>query len=366
MTGTAVTGAVGLYVHIPFCHARCGYCDFATFTGQEQSVDRYLNALAAEMKSHAPKSLQTIFIGGGTPTVLSPAQINTLFDSIRSSFDVAQLVEATIEANPESATRDVLNAYLRNGINRISFGLQTTDDALLKKIDRLHTFDEFKTRYTLARELGFENINIDLIYGLPGQTLGDWEATVKTVLALKPEHISAYALKVEEGTSFSRDNVEAEPDLQADMYLSASRLLMAAGYEHYEISNFARPGFRSQHNLLYWKNEATIGVGLSAASHVGRRRWKNVRGLLDYMQAIQEGKTSQSENIELSENDQFRENVMLNLRLSEGVPVSVIEQTKIPVIAQFVKEGLATLENNFFRLTPRGWLVSNQLFQYLV
>jgi DNA invertase Pin-like site-specific DNA recombinase len=162
------------------------------------------------------------------------------------------------------------------------------------------------------------------------------------------------------------DNIAFSERKIEHMYLSASRLLMAAGYEHYEISNFARPGFRSQHNLLYWKNEATIGVGLSAASHVGRRRWKNVRGLLDYMQAIQEGKTSQSENIELSENDQFRENVMLNLRLSEGVPVSVIEQTKIPVIAQFVKEGLATLENNFFRLTPRGWLVSNQLFQYLV
>jgi oxygen-independent coproporphyrinogen-3 oxidase len=361
-----MTEPIGLYVHIPFCHARCGYCDFATFTGQEQNIDRYLSALDVEMKSHGPQTVQTIFIGGGTPTVLSPAQIDTLFNSIRTSFDASRVIEATIEANPESATNDVLNAYLRNGINRISFGLQTTDDTLLKKIDRLHTFEEFTKRYELARTLGFENINIDLIFGLPGQTLSDWETTVKTVLALKPEHVSAYALKVEEGTAFSRDNVEAEPDLQAEMYLAASRLLMGAGYEHYEISNFAQPGFRSQHNLLYWKNEATIGIGLSAASHMGRRRWKNMRGLLDYMQAIQDGKTSQVENVELSENDQFRENVMLNLRLSEGVPVSVLEKTKIPVISQFVNEGLATLENNFFRLTPRGWLVSNQLFQYLV
>lgn len=358
--------AAGLYVHIPFCHARCGYCDFATFTGQEHSVDRYLDALAVEMKTRSHQKVQTIFIGGGTPTVLSPAQIDKLFSSIRNSFDTSAVTEATIEANPESATDDILTAYMRNGINRLSFGLQTADDALLKRIDRLHTFDEFLTRFAAARALGFKNINIDLIFGLPGQTLADWTATVEKVLALKPEHISAYALKVEDGTAFGRDNVEAEPDLQADMYLAASERLKAAGYDHYEISNFAQPGFESKHNLLYWKNAPTIGIGLSAASHVGRRRWKNVRGLLDYMQASQDGKLWQAEDVELSESEQEKENVMLALRLKEGVPMAAVERANVPVAKQFIKEGLAVLENNFYKLTPRGWLVSNQLFQHLV
>jgi oxygen-independent coproporphyrinogen-3 oxidase len=361
-----MSDAAGLYVHIPFCHARCGYCDFATFTGQEQNIDRYLDALAVEMKAHGRPALQTIFIGGGTPTVLSPSQIQRLFRSIRESFDTRHVIESTVEANPESASVEVLSAYVDCGVNRISFGLQTTDNALLKKIDRLHTYEEFLERYELARALGIRNINIDLIFGLPDQTYHGWEATLKKVIALQPEHISAYALKVEEGTTFARDHVEAEPDMEADMYLAASRWLSQAGYEHYEISNFSKPGYRSRHNSLYWKNGSTIGVGLSAASHMGRRRWKNVRGLLDYMRSAQTGQAFHVDDVELDENEHFKENVMLNLRLREGVSVSTLEKAKVPVAAQFVNQGLAVLENDVFRLTPRGWLMSNQLFQYLV
>lgn len=361
-----MTGAVGLYIHIPFCHARCGYCDFAMFTGQEESVGRYLDALTVEMKSHGRRKIKTIFVGGGTPTVLSPIQIDSLFNSIRSSFDASALTEVTTEANPESATEETLTAFKRNGVNRLSFGLQTTDNALLKEIDRLHTFELFLERYELARRLGFKNINVDLIFGLPNQTAAAWEKTLRDVLRLAPEHISAYALKVETGTAFAKDHVEADPDLQAEMYLKTSEILSEAGYFHYEISNFARPGFESEHNLLYWQNAATIGVGLSAASHLGRRRWKNMRGLIDYVQASQEGKPWSVENVELSEDEQHRENMMLALRLRRGVPVDEVEKLNIPVATSFVEQGLALIEKGFYRLTPRGWLLSNQLFQHLI
>jgi oxygen-independent coproporphyrinogen-3 oxidase len=352
---------VGLYIHIPFCHARCGYCDFATYVGQESNADAYLHAMKVEINAAPHYELETIFVGGGTPTTLTPAQIRFLFDAVHSHFDTSRLAEATVEANPESANADVLTAYQASGINRLSFGLQSANDAILKTLDRLHTFEEFAAQYTQARRLGFQNINIDLMYGLPGQTLADWKETLDRVVAFEPEHLSAYALKIEDGTRFARDNESIDNDLEADMYLLASETLEKAGYAHYEISNFAKPGYECRHNLLYWQNAATLGVGLSAASHIGNRRWKNVRGLSEYIQGA-----PGIDSIELTGEDRDREDVMLGLRLNSGVESAALDRFDLPVMKQFRNLGLAVDQAGRTRLTPRGWLLSNQLFQYLV
>lgn len=357
---------IGLYLHIPFCAARCHYCDFVTFTGIEDKIDAYLRALSKEASLHRGRSIKTLFIGGGTPSVLSPNQIDFLFDAVHENFDATFLTEATVEVNPESAAEEKLRAFQRGGVNRLSIGFQTADEHLLKKLGRLHDKKKFLETYALARGLGFNNINIDLMFGLPDQTLSSWTETLEEVVSLKPEHVSTYALKVESGTHLSKDRFEVDQDLEADMYLEASHLLSSHGYDHYEISNFAKPGFESRHNLLYWKNEPTLGLGVGAASFIGGRRRKNTSQLSAYMESCLDGKVPPSEESALHPAELERENVMLKLRLKEGVEESFLRKMKIPLVDQFLKAGLAASRNGSYSLTPQGWLLSNQLFQELV
>jgi oxygen-independent coproporphyrinogen-3 oxidase len=240
---------VGLYIHIPFCQALCHYCDFVKFINRESQIDPYLNALAKEMCFYQGEILQTLYIGGGTPTVLRPEQIGRLLRSVHQSFDSSRLTEATVEANPESAEEDRLAAYLEGGINRLSLGLQSMENDLLNQLGRLHDREKFEQAFALSRRLGFKNINVDLMFGLPGQTIFHWEKTLQDVAALGPEHISTYALKIEHGTKLAHNQFVVDDDLQADMYLLASQTLTARGYIHYEISNFAKAGKESRHNL---------------------------------------------------------------------------------------------------------------------
>ncbi len=357
---------LGLYLHIPFCEAKCHFCDFATFIGQESKIDSYLDALDREMSVHSPSSISTLFIGGGTPTVLSPTQIDRLFLSIKKHFDLRFLTEASIEANPDSSSTEVLKAFQRNGINRVSFGLQTTQPHLLQSLGRTHTMADFLDAYQRARDLGFSNINIDLMFGLPGQSEKDWGETLQTLIDLSPEHISAYALKVEEGTKFKKQFVQADEDQEAVFYLQASKMLSTAGYSHYEISNFAKPGYESLHNLKYWKNEETLGLGVAASSYQKGRRFKNTSKLSAYLSSLSTGNVLIEENLELEPKERENENVLLALRLKEGLPTAHIPPSEMDIFERFKEKGYAQVVGGRYRLTPEGWLMSNQLFQYLV
>ncbi len=356
----------GLYVHVPFCDKRCDYCDFVTFADRPDTIKPYLNALDAELSFHAATPIKTIFIGGGTPTALSPEQIARLMASLRSKLDLSPLTEATVEANPESATEDRLRAYREGGINRLSIGLQTTSDEMLARLGRLHDFDGFLRAYQRARDVGFDNVNIDLMFGLPGQTMADWRDTLGRVIDLGPNHVSAYALKVESGTKFFRDGVEADGDLQADMYLFASETLENAGFSHYEISNFARPGRESLHNLRYWLNEDVIGIGVSAAGYRAGVRRKNTTKLQSYIERCLAGQRPDAEETELASSERDREDLMLRLRLRSGADAAALRQAGVPNLDVFLSKGLAIEAEGRFALRPAGWLLSNQLFQHLV
>jgi len=357
---------VGLYVHIPFCTARCGYCDFATTVGQEDLMDRYLAAVKQEASHHRGTEVQTLFFGGGTPTVLNPEQIHSLFSALKENFDFSEMSEATIEANPESATEPVLKAYQEEGINRISFGVQSTQNKLLKKLDRLHTWEGFQKAYHLARKLGIQNINTDLIFGLPDQTLADWMSTLEDIFSLNPDHISLYALKIEPGTPFEKQGIRIDDDLQADMYLMASEKCVSNGFHHYEISNFSKGEKECRHNLKYWRNEDTIGLGLSAASYHDEERQTNPRGLIDYIRMMEGGKPERKTTVRLGPSVRYKEDLMLGLRLNRGVKWDLLERTHLPIFTEFLKRDLAFLSDGYYRLRPDGWLLSNQLFQYLL
>ncbi|MCG3203509.1 MAG: Oxygen-independent coproporphyrinogen-III oxidase-like protein YqeR [Elusimicrobia bacterium] len=357
---------IGLYVHIPFCDAKCHYCDFVTFTDRSSQITPYLEAVYGELSIYKGWPVRTLFIGGGTPTVLSPSQIEVLLSTIHSTMDTRLLTEATVEANPESATLDRLAAYRNGGINRLSFGLQSTNNALLKKMGRLHDIERFFHVYELARSLGFENINVDLMFGLPEQSLLDWEETLDRIRELSPEHVSTYALKIEPGTKFSAEGFKVNGDLEADMYLLASQKLRNWGYEHYEISNFAKPGKESRHNLLYWENQDTLGVGVSSTSYLGGRRFKNTTHLQTYLEASAKGQSVCQEETVLERGDRERETLMLNLRLKRGVASHLLDPLQLPIFKTFLDQGLAVLEKGMYSLTPKGWLLSNLLFQQLV
>ncbi len=357
---------VGLYIHIPFCDAKCHYCDFVTFTDRASQIDPYLRALTMEMGFYPGTPVETLFIGGGTPTVLSPLQIEFLLSSLGEALDTSHLGEATVEANPESATEERLLAYQKGGVNRISFGLQSSDNSRLASLGRLHSHEKFVERFALARRLGFQNINVDLMFGLPGQSVGHWERTLRDVLALSPEHLSTYALKIEPGTKLAKDGAVVDQDEEADMYLLAAEMLTRAGYEHYEISNFAKPGFQSRHNLRYWQNEDTLGVGVSSASYVNGQRWKNTGKFQSYLESCLNGRPPEREETVMDPSARRKESLMLKLRLGRGVPKGELDELQIPTASIFVERGLASVQKGMYSLNRRGWLLSNLLFREMI
>lgn len=312
----------GLYLHIPFCHARCGYCDFVTFTGKEDRVARYVEQLKHELTLHTPgesSPLHTVFFGGGTPSLLEPEQTASLISHIRERFILDACAEITLEANPESVTLEKARGWLASGINRVSMGLQAFDDRLLKAADRLHTVADFVRAYETLRAAGFSNLSVDLIYGLPGQTLADWQDSLDRTVALEPEHLSLYALKIESHTPFASQGITVNDDLQADMYEYAMSTLPARGLAQYEVSNFSRPGFECRHNLIYWRQGEYYGVGVGAVGCVGGKRWENVKNFHDYDRALEAGLLPRLSQETLSEEARRLEHLMLGLRLREGL-----------------------------------------------
>lgn len=368
---------LGIYVHIPFCKSKCEYCDFYSIGGgrDRRVTDDYLQALADHIREAgrlAPEYLvDTVYFGGGTPSFFGADNLEKILDEIHKSFRLSIEAEITLEANPDSVTLQSMKKLVRAGFNRISIGVQSDDDAMLKKLGRPHNFHQAKQAMTFARQAGFGNISLDLMYGLPNQTLTAWKETVLRIVGLRPEHISCYALKVEEGTPlWSYKDLANLPDddTQADMYLAASDILRDYGYEHYEISNFAKKDFRSKHNMKYWTGGEYLGFGPTAASDFAGKRFTIVRDLHGYIDGIAKKETVLSECEPIPPRERAGEYVMLRLRTSDGISAEEYERQYLMPFAplekamkRFEEKGFAVYENERWRLTERGWLVSNQI-----
>ena len=305
--------SLALYIHIPFCKQKCLYCDFPSYQGIEHSIGSYIDCLKKEieMTSGACKDYKvtTIYIGGGTPSYIDARHIEGILEVCRKNFEIDPDAEISMESNPGTLTKENLLIYKNAGVNRISIGLQAAQNKILKTLGRIHDFKEFEEGYYLARQAGFSNINIDLMLGLPGQTFEDWQETLEKACSLKPEHISAYSLKLEEGTPFynkyyKEDALELPPEeIERDMYHYAVNFLGEKGFEHYEISNFAKEGLECKHNLVYWKRGPYIGLGLGAHSFFEGKRFFNTYDMKQYIADIKVGKLPGSEKESVSDDE---------------------------------------------------------------
>ena len=369
--------SIGLYIHVPFCASKCAYCDFYSRVRQDQRRD-YLDALLAEIGSYAPQQLRadSVFFGGGTPSLLSQEELGRIMAALRQAFVLAEDAEITMEANPETVDAAYLCVVRQLGINRLSFGVQSAVQQELSALGRRHTFPRVVQAAEDARSAGFMNLSLDLMLGIPYQTMDSLRVTLREVLALRPEHLSCYLLKIEEGTPFYRKHAEtlcASDDDTADFYLEVCRALREAGYRHYEISNFALPGFESRHNLKYWWDEPYIGFGPAAHSCLSGKRFYNPADLAAYIAAG--GLCARSETEEPA--GSASERLMLGLRLSEGIDVRKIG-TKVPAFSdkeqraflerckRFEKAGLLTIKGEQVALTEEGMLVSNLLLSEIL
>ncbi|MCB4792463.1 MAG: radical SAM family heme chaperone HemW [Elusimicrobia bacterium] len=356
-----------LYIHIPFCRKKCNYCDFVSFHGQEETIPVYLESVEKEMKKYSTNHIFTIFIGGGTPTLLSCANFETLFKSIRTNFNCHRLSEVTVEANPESLTLDKLKTLKTIGVNRLSIGVQSFMDEELFYLGRVHSFQDFLNAYDLARRVDFANINIDLIYGMPNQTLLHWQRTLQTAVSLAPEHISIYPLTIEPGTPFASSNIAVDEDEQAGMYECSMDYLASKGYRQYEISNWSKEGFKCRHNLTYWHNYEYIGIGVSAASYIKGFRKKNTSNLEEYIRLIEVGASPIQEYENIDYNKKLSEEIILNLRCTSGFFLHKhIEQKYRNVIEVLIKKGLLQKDNQNIKLTRQGLLMANQVMKEFV
>ena len=360
-----------LYIHIPFCARKCAYCDFASYPGQEGRWEEYLAALNAELQKWAERlhgrEIATIFIGGGTPSLLPAEAIETLMNDVRRLFAVAADAEISMEANPGTLTAEKLAVYKKTGINRLSLGVQSFDDGLLRALGRIHTAEDAREAVRLAREAGFENINLDLMYALPGQTTAQWKATLETSIALGVEHISAYSLIVEDGTPMaarveSGEAILPEDEAVIDMQHMAIDTLAAAGYARYEISNYAKSGRECRHNLVYWLRGDYLGVGCAAHSMLDNVRFENAWALEEYLA----GETELDRH-KLPVEEQKEEMIMLATRTVRGLSLAEykksfgedFESAHAAALKPLIGGGLVKIENGYLRLTRAGMEVQN-------
>jgi len=367
----------GIYIHIPFCTSKCLYCDFNSWAGKEALMSEYFKALIREIEECQEKArVSSIFIGGGTPSVVDQSFIGTVMDTISNKFTIAADAEITIESNPGTLNGDKLRAYKSYGINRLSMGLQSTEDRLLKRIGRRHSFQDFLNNYNDAVKCGFKNINSDLMFSLPDQTLEDWDNSLKIVSELGLQHISCYSLIVEEGTPFYRLNEEGKlnipsEELDREMYQHAKEFLHKKGYSHYEISNFAKPDYECRHNILYWKAREYIGLGVGAHSYMKDFRYSNVVSIEDYIRLNSEGKSTVEGKEFISEKESMSEFMILGLRLTAGVDrAEFFERYGVKVddiygdiIEKYIRQGLLYSEENRIALTDRGLDVANVVME---
>ena len=367
---------LGLYIHIPFCRQKCAYCDFYSLPRSEEKMDAYTAALLRHIEEVAPRTaahrVDTVYFGGGTPSYLGTKRLVKILKTILKKYKVDKQAEITLEANPDSAGDwKELRTLRRCGFNRLSLGMQSADDEELSEIGRVHTMAQTEAAVEAARKAKFQNLSLDLIYGLPHQTLEGWQKNLSAALDLTPEHLSCYGLKVEEGTPlFARRGTAGLPgdDAQADMYLYTVEFLKAQGYEQYEISNFAQPGYESRHNLKYWRMEEYAGFGPGAHSDFGGVRYAYTKDLEGYIRGVRDHAPMLSESDRIPPLDRDTEWVMLGLRTTTGLDPKAFERRFrrrftcfLPFLDQCAKAGYAVEEDGRWHLTPRGFLVSNQI-----
>ena len=371
---------LGLYLHIPFCASRCAYCDFCSTAGRRDLIPGYQVALKKHLTEAAPTlagyQADSVYFGGGTPSWYGADYLLELLGLIRRSFRLSGDCEITLEANPDSVRASDLLQLRKGGFNRISLGAQSANDAILRFLGRRHNWAQVPRAVDNARRAGFENVSLDLIYGLPAQSREDWTDTLRRAMDLRPEHLSCYGLKLEEGTPLwkYRNSPDIPGDeLQADMYLYAVDTLAGAGYIQYEISNFAQRGFASRHNLKYWLLEDYAGFGASAASSVGRQRFTFLPDAEAYIQAVETGGNLLSESETVTLGERAAEYVMLGLRTTRGIAAEEYERrfrssfASLEALLQgYVKLGLAKEVDSRWRFTPRGFLLSNRLIGELL
>jgi putative oxygen-independent coproporphyrinogen III oxidase len=357
----------GIYVHIPFCLTRCGYCDFNAYAGLDDLKPSYLEAVLteADLTSAAweGQDFVSVFLGGGTPTTIAPADLRALLARLRDRFDLDRRAEVTVEANPDTVTEASLAALLDAGYTRISIGAQSFDTAVLAALERVHQPASVRAAVGAARRAGYRNLSLDLIYGANGETLDSWRRTLDEALALAPDHVSAYALTIEPATALGRKVAAGEipapdPDLQADMFMLACEVLADGGYRHYEISNWARPGFECAHNLGYWERRPYVGLGAGSHSYRDDVRWWNVRPPETYMEMLARGELPIGGSESLDPSDAYLEEVFLKLRILEGVPSSWFDADRYE---RYVRSGLLTDDLGTLVPTERGMLLLNEL-----
>ncbi|MBE6071799.1 MAG: oxygen-independent coproporphyrinogen III oxidase [Clostridium butyricum] len=363
---------ISLYVHIPFCKQKCMYCDFPSYAGKEKYMDDYIEALNEELlKKREHYLIRSIFIGGGTPSYLDEKNLESLLLTL-NKLNFKENVEFTIECNPGTLTREKLEIMKKYNINRLSIGLQSTNNMLLKDIGRIHTYEIFKNNFLLARQVGFENINVDLMFGLPNQSLEEWRNTLLEIAKLSPEHISAYSLIIEEGTCFynlynaDKLNLPSE-EIEREMYICTKEVLNKHGYNQYEISNYSKPNKECLHNKIYWSCKEYLGVGASASSFINNARIKNIDDIDKYIKNISRDESIVEEVHENNIKDSMEEFMFMGLRMTEGIDINEfakrfdedIYKVYGGVIEKYInKELLASKEGKLY-LTSKGIELSN-------
>ncbi len=366
-----------LYIHVPFCATKCYYCAFNTYAFHKEQSRHYLEALRTEMELYRLDSdgLKTVFLGGGTPSILSAKSLERLFRDMHAVFEIDGAAEITVECNPGTVDRQKLDAMRDAGVNRLSFGVQAMDDATLQKIGRIHTVDEVVQSYDLARGAGFDNINLDLIFALPDQTIEEWRACLNEVVALQPEHISPYNLMIEEGTVFYESQRTGKlhrlsDEVEAEMYNLTIDTLVARGYQHYEISSFAKPSCVAKHNLVYWNNQPYVGLGPGACGYIDGVRYSNIRGVQDHIKSLKRRRKPIADSERLTGRDEKAETIILGLRKRDGIRQEdyrrrfgeSIEDEFGDVLSKGIGVNLLEWDNGNLRLTKRGLFLANEVF----
>lgn len=371
-----------LYIHIPFCVKKCAYCDFLSGPASNQQIEEYVQALIEEIRYYKEfvkkYEVSTVFWGGGTPSLLTGEQMKVLMEVLGQTFFIRQNAEITMEANPGTVTVEKLLACQKAGINRISFGLQSVNNEELKMLGRIHTYEEFLESYEAARKAGFQNINVDLISAIPKQTVRSWEQTLQTIISLQPEHISAYSLIVEEGTTFAKlygegcklEHLLPTEEEERRMYERTEELLREAGYHRYEISNYAKEGYECRHNLGYWERKEYLGLGLGASSLIEETRFHNTDEMKEYLRDASNPILLRREQEKLDRQEQMEEFVFLGLRKIRGIQEEKFAEMFGEDIwdcygknlERVIKEGLLEREEGVLRLTRKGIDVSNYVF----
>ncbi len=388
------TKNVGLYIHIPFCKQKCQYCDFNSYAGKENLIETYMKWVEFELKGVGEGNrvdyennlddlivVKSIYIGGGTPSFIDSKYIEKIMEIVKECYIIDSNAEITIEVNPGTVSKKKLETYLNSGINRISIGLQSTHNEILSKLGRVHSYEEFLYTYNLARKVGFKNINVDLMLGLPNQSLNDLQESITEVVNLEPEHISVYSLIIENGTPFCEKLEKQEIALPSDeleraMYWETKRKLEKAGYTHYEISNFAKPGFESKHNLSCWNQEEYIGIGSSAHSYTNNVRYSNIDSIEDYIRNYENGNEIDNFVFHEKQNKEskMKEFMMLGLRKIQGIHIQDFKNKfgENPIylykkeLEKLVNEELLEIDGDVIKLTNKGIDLANLVWEEFV